>query len=991
LLLSTVFALPALAQIEEVVVTAQKKTEDVQTVPIAVTAFTAQELHSGQIDQTKDLQFHAPNVTYTAGAFGGADFQIRGIGVTAVGYDAESGVAVNFDEVYLAAPQLLESSFYDLGGLEILAGPQSTLYGRGASAGAVNINIAKPNLSEASAEVVASYGNYDATKLEGAVNLPIVTDQLAVRIAGEWDKRDGFITDTYNDTHLDSLDQYSVRSTVRWQPTEKTTIDITGAFQKEDDSHMRADKELCTNDPTGVLGCLPTSAGDQAVNVNATFGLIGSSQQALGAFLGPVAGDLLGLYNLAAPLPAVPAGFAQGARQTSTDVMPVWNSQDNFLSAKWHQQIVGWLDSTLILGYDHNSYFGTQSYYNAPGTPLPRNTTPGFNTTFGVPNNCVPSFFGSPSLDCAQEVFPEALYSTAVGAGFSPAQAAAYVGNFLPYLSTPGELPISRTSNFGITGNNYYFNNTADAFDQSDGATDQFSMEARFATSFEGPINAMLGVYYLHTHTTGDYYVNATTLDYPGIVLGAFGGLADPACYATGCILSPSYYHNYGQTDELNSRSIFGEVYYDAIPDTLKFTVGLRYTDDVKYQSGRLMFFTGGYVPIGTTSEITGIPATTQPYDITDQAFRAMSGRAVVDWTPKLDFTDQTLVYASYARGYKAGGANPGIEPGLGVPATYNPEFIDAYEVGSKNMLLGNSLQANGDVYYYNYTGLQVAATINNTAVNDNINAHVWGAEGNFLWQPSERWQFGLNIAHEESQIIGTRLLDPANPTGGNQDTVLIKDDTISATEGQNCVLYTIAGTPVTSTQLTALQSIMNFVTPNGGVHALASPAMGNIPNAGFGSCNSGNASENAALAAAGLSWGNTALGQYASGQEVSLNGNQLQNTPQLAAGLTGQYTQPLPGDYNLVARLDYHWQSHMWGRIYHDGAAFIGSEDLMNASLQLNSPDDIWFAQAYIKNIFDRNNITGLGSASQTSGDFTGVFYGDPRTCSITIGAKLN
>ncbi len=95
LLLTTALAAPAFAQVEEVVVTAQKRAEDVQSVPIAISAFSQEDLKAHQIDQFKDLQFNAPNTTYSAGNFGGADFQIRGIGITAVGYDSESGVAIN--------------------------------------------------------------------------------------------------------------------------------------------------------------------------------------------------------------------------------------------------------------------------------------------------------------------------------------------------------------------------------------------------------------------------------------------------------------------------------------------------------------------------------------------------------------------------------------------------------------------------------------------------------------------------------------------------------------------------------------------------------------------------------------------------------------------------------------------------------------------------------------------------------------------------------
>jgi iron complex outermembrane recepter protein len=989
LLLSSAFALPAMAQIEEVVVTAEKKSEDVQSVPIAVTAFTGQDLQAQKITQFKDLQFHAPNVTYTSGQFGGADFQIRGIGITAIGYDSESGVAVNFNEVYLADPQLTEGSFYDLAGVEVLAGPQSTLYGRGATGGAVNVNIAKPDLENAMVQLIGDYGNYNAGKVQGIVNIPIITDQLAIRVAGEWDKRDGFVTNIANGDKYDGLDEYSVRSTLRWQPTEKTTIDLTGEFTREDDTHMRADKQLCTTDPTGVLGCLPGSAGAQPTNSYASLSTIASSQQGLNNLLGAPVGNLLGLYNLSAPN-TLPPGYVDptGARQISTDFAPVWRSQDDFLSAKWHQTLTPWLDSTLILGYDHTSYFSQESYNNIPGDPLPTNnnttlTATGLPAPFNVfPANCVAALLGSPNVNCAQEAFPTLIGGAALSAGLSPAQAAAYVGHFLPFLSTPGQLPVSGIGNLGVTGGNFTFTPNNQAMDQSDGEASQYSAEWRFATSFSGPLNAMLGLYYLHTSTTGDYFVTAPTLDYPGIVLGAFSGLGlgQPApvqaaiqslCVSTGCILGPSYYRNVGEANNLTSKSIFGEVYYDAIPDLLKFTAGLRYTDDSKVSSDRIELY-NGLIPIGTNSE-SAVP---EAFDVASTEFREYTGRFVIDYTPKLPFTDQTLFYASYARGYKAGGANPGIEPGntAGVPSTYNPEFIDAYEVGTKNQLLGNALQANGDVYYYNYNGLQVSSIFDNTSVNQNINAHVWGTEGNLLWQPAERWTFGLNVAHEESSISNTSLVDQRNPTGGNQNTLLVKDDSISGTTGNNCVLYYSGAFP-------GLPA--GFTAPAGGVTALASQG---ISHAAFGSCSL----TNAQILAAGYSLPNAALGQSNQGQAVSLNGNELQNAPQLSVGASAQYVQPLPADYSLTARVDVHWQTHFWTRIFEDGADHVGSEEITNASLQLNPPDDVWYAQVYAKNIFNENNITGSYLASPTSGLYTNAFYGDPRTYGVELGVKF-
>lgn len=99
LLLSTAIAAPAFAQIEEVVVTAQKKSEDIQTVPIAISAFSSQDLASHQIKNFADLQFSIPNVSQSNGTFGAGNFQIRGIGTGSVTVTADPGVSVNRNEV----------------------------------------------------------------------------------------------------------------------------------------------------------------------------------------------------------------------------------------------------------------------------------------------------------------------------------------------------------------------------------------------------------------------------------------------------------------------------------------------------------------------------------------------------------------------------------------------------------------------------------------------------------------------------------------------------------------------------------------------------------------------------------------------------------------------------------------------------------------------------------------------------------------------------
>ncbi len=295
LLATTAFTVPALAQIETVVVTAEKRAEDIQSVPISITAYTAQDFGHPPGQAVQGLVFSTPNVSYTKGNFTGANFQIRGIGVTAIGYDAESGVAVHFDDIFLSAPPLAEATFYDLERVEVLRGPQSTLYGRGATGGSVNIISAKPDLDAFGADVEASYGNYNAKEVKGMVNLPVIDGELALRVAGDWTQRDGFVTNVLNGDKLDDRDEYSYRASLRWQPKEGTTIDLIGAISKEDDNRMRSQKQYCSSDPTGTLGCLPDSISNGLVNLNSTLATIASSVQGMSSAGLP---GSLGLFDL---------------------------------------------------------------------------------------------------------------------------------------------------------------------------------------------------------------------------------------------------------------------------------------------------------------------------------------------------------------------------------------------------------------------------------------------------------------------------------------------------------------------------------------------------------------------------------------------------------------------------------------------------------------------------------------------------------------------
>ena len=159
--------------IEEITVTARKREESVQDIPIAITAFSGDGLDNININDVMDLQFNVPNVNFTKTNFSASgSLAIRGIGrsVTAASGDAGTGTHVN--GIPITAARIFETEFYDAERVEVLRGPQGTLYGRNSSAGSLNMISRKPT-DEYSGYLEGEYGEYNHYKLKGALNVPL--------------------------------------------------------------------------------------------------------------------------------------------------------------------------------------------------------------------------------------------------------------------------------------------------------------------------------------------------------------------------------------------------------------------------------------------------------------------------------------------------------------------------------------------------------------------------------------------------------------------------------------------------------------------------------------------------------------------------------------------------------------------------------------------------------------------------------------------------
>ncbi len=262
----------------EIVVTAQRSSERLQDVPIAVSAFNAEALDKQQIKNTSDLQLTLPNVTFTKTNFTSSSFTIRGIGDLCVGVTCDSATAIHLNDAPLFGTRLFEGEFYDLAQIEVLRGPQGTLFGRNATSGVVNIKTARPNLAAFGAAAEVEYGNYNGMKAKGMINVPL-GETLAVRLAGYYLKRDGYTQNLYDDTRIDDRDMYGLRGSLRFEPGTGTTIDIVAQYFHERDNRMRIQKQQCQRDPTGILGCLNATRNYEFTNGNSTLGTIFASQE----------------------------------------------------------------------------------------------------------------------------------------------------------------------------------------------------------------------------------------------------------------------------------------------------------------------------------------------------------------------------------------------------------------------------------------------------------------------------------------------------------------------------------------------------------------------------------------------------------------------------------------------------------------------------------------------------------------------------------------
>ena len=221
--------------IEEVVVTATKRETTVMEVPASVTAFTPEQLEERKIEGVLDLNVNVPS--FNSGVYNGQVFTtIRGVGFIQAQGVADPSVAQHVDGIYLSRTASLRGAYFDLESVEVLRGPQGTLYGRNSTGGSVNLVTKKPT-EEFEGRFGVLYGDYDRTQITGLVSGPI-TETVLGRLSFIYDNRD----EGYTENLLPSFDDIddeeikSIRGALRFLPSDALTIDVSVQYEEREGS-----------------------------------------------------------------------------------------------------------------------------------------------------------------------------------------------------------------------------------------------------------------------------------------------------------------------------------------------------------------------------------------------------------------------------------------------------------------------------------------------------------------------------------------------------------------------------------------------------------------------------------------------------------------------------------------------------------------------------------------------------------------------------------
>ena len=674
-------AQPADQQTGDIIVTATRRNEALSDIPLAVSAVTAQQLQNTGAADIRQLQQVSPSllVSSTSSEAGAAVARIRGIGTVGDNPGLESSVGVFIDGVYRSRTGTGLTELGQIDRIEVLRGPQGTLFGRNTSAGLISVITARPRFeTEFNGELTV--GNYDYRRIELGATGPI-SESLAVRADAIYLKRDGFIEDVISGREVNDRDRYLLRGQLLYRPDDNLSVRIIGDFSKKDE-------ECC--------GAVYLPFEDVvAINGEAT------SEPST------IAGILRGLGAELNDDPFDREMSITPGRNYDSDV------KDGGLSAEVVYDFGG-AELTSITAWRYNNYVrGQDADFN--------NLDILFRDNDGNSANRFKTF--SQELRLQGAAFEDRLDWLVGG----------YYAN--------EKLRVLDNLSYGADYERYANCLVALRFAQLTGQSALVSAGTQptcFQPLVAGGIQAAL-IGQFNAAVAGGNLTAAQALAGQITALGAFARLNNPALTAgpitlvpainfTGAPFNDSGFNNLSLAQGFGPRALNGSGLDDrfnqtsnnlaffthnifSITDDLKITVGARYTREKKTLKADLndvggtvcaLFGSGG--PLGALQQVPCVIPSLPGGSFSDKDSKTeskLSGTVVLSWKPM----DDLLTYASYSRGYKAGGYNLDRSAfprfvaidSAGVPVAgavlpsadlsdlrFKPELNDALELGAK-------------------------------------------------------------------------------------------------------------------------------------------------------------------------------------------------------------------------------------------------------------------------------------------------------------------
>ena len=726
MLLSCVFAMTAVSggaayaqtnEIEELVVTAEKREQSLQDVPVAISAFTDERRELIGINSVQDLTNFTPGLSYTANNDRAA---IRGIGRFTNNQATEGGVAMYNDGVFTTSVTAFAQSSLFIERTEVLRGPQGTLYGKNSVAGAMNL-ISKRPTDEFTGEIRGVIGSYDRSDLEGSMSGPLF-GSIRGRAAGSYSRIGKGIFQNLNPNGQNE----GGRGT-QW------------SLQGQLDGELGDGKlEWWLKADTTEWHNLGRGPGGRAT---ATYGVRDVTSPTIAALTPNSAA--FGLSN------QLPGNTCQFCFDTDDGNYIALESNGYAFNATLH------LDSFDV------KYIGGLNYYNYE-----------LQTDLDGTSRQAPFFLPIPARNPA-----------------SPTLA------LIPGQTTPS----------------LYFPRQHNKYNEE---VWWHSNELNVTSTHDGKLQWLLGLF---EYRQGNNYT-LSDARFP-----------DDARFATptnqlGIAVAPNPLRRYAHgTSENSSQSVaaYGQIDWQAT-EQLKVTAGLRYTHDRKraFESARLLCLYTAACPIsvitgrpvdvtntaslGTTSGFTdpavvGLPYTDPTTGLRhrqlDYDWSGITGTFGLDWQPDPD----TLAYAKFTRGYKAGGFNAGTTT-LNPRVSTEDENIDSYEVGLKRTFGGN-LQANASAFYYDYKNIQVpiagldpVTQLNVTSFFNMPKAKVLGFEVETIWQPIDNLQINANYSYLDSKILKACCFQDPDDPRGLQAGAALSGNTAAALAGTGALNQDLKG-----------------------------------------------------------------------------------------------------------------------------------------------------------------------------------------------------